>query len=132
MEKHPDIRLENQKCDSQYVLIIHFPQLQQTCLLLKYAKWIGYFFCPCIFFNIIDLYDIKDPFFFLNSYHLTHVSKKFLPDWANLDFLTKKKLFFEYSFPCRSSDLWCYLQIFDGKEGRPRYPRRWVILPPFL
>ncbi|MCI11519.1 trans-23-enoyl-CoA reductase [Trifolium medium] len=22
--------------------------------------------------------------------------------------------------------------MFDGKEGRPRYPRRWVILPPFL
>lgn len=24
------------------------------------------------------------------------------------------------------------LQLFDGKEGRPKYPRRWVILPPFL
>nr|AFK46411.1 unknown [Lotus japonicus] len=23
-------------------------------------------------------------------------------------------------------------KLFDGKEGRPRYPRRWVILPPFL
>ncbi|KAE9451440.1 hypothetical protein C3L33_16686, partial [Rhododendron williamsianum] len=23
-------------------------------------------------------------------------------------------------------------QLFDGKEGRPKYPRRWVILPPFL
>uniref|UniRef100_A0A0E0FG92 3-oxo-5-alpha-steroid 4-dehydrogenase C-terminal domain-containing protein n=1 Tax=Oryza nivara TaxID=4536 RepID=A0A0E0FG92_ORYNI len=22
--------------------------------------------------------------------------------------------------------------LFDGKEGRPKYPRRWVILPPFL
>ena len=24
------------------------------------------------------------------------------------------------------------LQLFDGKEGREKYPRRWVILPPFL
>jgi very-long-chain enoyl-CoA reductase len=24
------------------------------------------------------------------------------------------------------------LQLFDGKDGRPKYPRRWVILPPFL
>ncbi|KAJ0816286.1 putative oxidoreductase [Helianthus annuus] len=23
-------------------------------------------------------------------------------------------------------------RLFDGKEGRPKYPRRWVILPPFL
>ncbi|VFQ80369.1 unnamed protein product [Cuscuta campestris] len=23
-------------------------------------------------------------------------------------------------------------KLFDGKEGRPKYPRRWVILPPFL
>ncbi|KAB2596121.1 very-long-chain enoyl-CoA reductase [Pyrus ussuriensis x Pyrus communis] len=23
-------------------------------------------------------------------------------------------------------------KIFDGKDGRPKYPRRWVILPPFL
>nr|AFK33747.1 unknown [Medicago truncatula] len=23
-------------------------------------------------------------------------------------------------------------KLFDGKEGRPRYPRRGVILPPFL
>ncbi|KAL5101623.1 hypothetical protein RYX36_005950 [Vicia faba] len=23
-------------------------------------------------------------------------------------------------------------KLFDGKEGRPRYPRRWVILPPLL
>ncbi|KAL9316103.1 hypothetical protein ACSQ67_017104 [Phaseolus vulgaris] len=23
-------------------------------------------------------------------------------------------------------------KLFDGKEGRPRYPRRWIILPPFL
>ncbi|KAG6620550.1 hypothetical protein I3842_Q061000 [Carya illinoinensis] len=23
-------------------------------------------------------------------------------------------------------------KLFDGKDGRPRYPRRWVILPPFL
>lgn len=23
-------------------------------------------------------------------------------------------------------------KIFDGKEGRPKYPRRWIILPPFL
>ncbi|VAH56858.1 unnamed protein product [Triticum turgidum subsp. durum] len=22
--------------------------------------------------------------------------------------------------------------LFDGKDGRPKYPRRWVILPPFL
>lgn len=25
-----------------------------------------------------------------------------------------------------------FWQIFDGKDGRPKYPRRWVILPPFL
>jgi very-long-chain enoyl-CoA reductase len=24
------------------------------------------------------------------------------------------------------------VQLFDGKDGRPKYPRRWVILPPFL
>lgn len=23
-------------------------------------------------------------------------------------------------------------KLFDGKDGRPKYPRRWVILPPFL
>ncbi|KAL8232137.1 hypothetical protein R6Q57_001915 [Mikania cordata] len=23
-------------------------------------------------------------------------------------------------------------RLFDGKEGRPKYPRRWIILPPFL
>lgn len=23
-------------------------------------------------------------------------------------------------------------RLFDGKEGKPKYPRRWVILPPFL
>ncbi|KAJ8631716.1 hypothetical protein MRB53_025039 [Persea americana] len=23
-------------------------------------------------------------------------------------------------------------KLFDGKEGKPKYPRRWVILPPFL
>ncbi|GMY14552.1 very-long-chain enoyl-CoA reductase-like [Fagus crenata] len=23
-------------------------------------------------------------------------------------------------------------KLFDGKQGRPKYPRRWVILPPFL
>ncbi|GER51346.1 3-oxo-5-alpha-steroid 4-dehydrogenase family protein [Striga asiatica] len=23
-------------------------------------------------------------------------------------------------------------KLFDGKDGKPRYPRRWVILPPFL
>lgn len=23
-------------------------------------------------------------------------------------------------------------RIFDGKEGRPKYPRRWVIIPPFI
>lgn len=23
-------------------------------------------------------------------------------------------------------------KIFDGKDGRPKYPRRWIILPPFL
>ncbi|CAK9319982.1 unnamed protein product [Citrullus colocynthis] len=23
-------------------------------------------------------------------------------------------------------------KLFDGKEGRPKYPRRWVILPPFF
>lgn len=23
-------------------------------------------------------------------------------------------------------------KLFDGKEGREKYPRRWVILPPFL
>ncbi|CAA6654960.1 unnamed protein product [Spirodela intermedia] len=23
-------------------------------------------------------------------------------------------------------------KLFDGKEGRPKYPRRWVILPPFI
>ncbi|XP_047332333.1 very-long-chain enoyl-CoA reductase [Impatiens glandulifera] len=23
-------------------------------------------------------------------------------------------------------------RLFDGKDGRPKYPRRWVILPPFL
>uniref|UniRef100_A0A5K1DU49 Uncharacterized protein n=1 Tax=Nymphaea colorata TaxID=210225 RepID=A0A5K1DU49_9MAGN len=22
--------------------------------------------------------------------------------------------------------------MFDGKDGKPKYPRRWVILPPFL
>ncbi|KGN54247.1 hypothetical protein Csa_017878 [Cucumis sativus] len=22
--------------------------------------------------------------------------------------------------------------LLDGKEGRPKYPRRWVILPPFF
>ena len=26
----------------------------------------------------------------------------------------------------------CCLQLFDGKEGRPKYPRRWVIFPPLL
>ncbi|KAJ8766043.1 hypothetical protein K2173_020559 [Erythroxylum novogranatense] len=25
-----------------------------------------------------------------------------------------------------------FLMLFDGKDGRPEYPRRWVILPPFL
>lgn len=24
------------------------------------------------------------------------------------------------------------LQTFDGKEGREKYPRRWVMLPPFF
>lgn len=24
------------------------------------------------------------------------------------------------------------LQLFDGKDGKPKYPWRWVILPPFL
>lgn len=23
-------------------------------------------------------------------------------------------------------------RLFDGKDGRPKYPQRWVILPPFL
>lgn len=24
------------------------------------------------------------------------------------------------------------LQIFDGKDGREKYPRRWIMLPPFF
>ncbi|KAG6469453.1 hypothetical protein ZIOFF_074170 [Zingiber officinale] len=27
---------------------------------------------------------------------------------------------------------WRLKKLFDGKEGRPRYPRRWIILPPFI
>ena len=24
------------------------------------------------------------------------------------------------------------LQIFDGKDGRAKYPKRWIMLPPFF
>lgn len=23
-------------------------------------------------------------------------------------------------------------QLFDGKDGRPKYPKRWIMLPPFF
>jgi hypothetical protein len=27
--------------------------------------------------------------------------------------------------------IWC-VQLFDGKDGRPKYPKRWVMFPPLL
>ena len=24
------------------------------------------------------------------------------------------------------------LKLFDGKDGRPKYPKRWIMLPPFF
>jgi hypothetical protein len=29
-------------------------------------------------------------------------------------------------------NLTVHAQIFDGKDGRPRYPKRWIMLPPFF